>query len=116
MRLRPESVAEHLPMAFRAPKLRTSRIGPRLRRARLLSAVAVALAVSLLSLLVVAPAPSYDPWSWLLWGREVTGGALSTVDGPAFKPLPVAVCALLAPLGGGAPGAWGALVRVAAVA
>ena len=38
-------------------------------------------------------------------GRGCCGGArsprgtLSTVDGPAFKPLPVAVCALLAPLG-----------------
>ena len=24
-----------------------------------------------LSALVVAPAPTYDPWTWLLWGREV---------------------------------------------
>ena len=53
-----------------------------------------------------APAPGYDPWAWLLWGREVAGGALSTVEGPAFKPLPVAVCALLAPLGGAAPWLW----------
>ena len=58
-----------------------------------------ALALAGLSLLVVDPAPSYDAWAWLLWGREVAGGGLSTVDGPAFKPLPVAVCALLAPLG-----------------
>jgi hypothetical protein len=73
--------------------------------------LAGALAVSALSALVVAPAPSYDPWMWLLWGREVAHGTLSTVDGPAFKPLPVAVCALLAPLGSAAPAAWVVLAR-----
>lgn len=71
--------------------------------------------VAALSLLVVAPAPSYDPWAWLLWGREVAGGSLDTREGPAFKPLPVAVCALLAPLGDdAAPVVWVALVRAAA--
>ncbi len=74
------------------------------------------LAGAAVSLLVVRPAPGYDAWMWLLWGREVVGGGLSTADGPAFKPLPVAVCALLAPLGGAAPWAWVAIVRVAAVA
>jgi hypothetical protein len=78
-----------------------------------LRALAVATGVSLLSLLLVAPAPSYDPWAWLLWGREVAGGELSTLEGPAFKPLPVAVCALLAPLGSAAPWLWVLLVRVA---
>jgi hypothetical protein len=77
-------------------------------------ALVVAVGTALLSLLVVAPAPSYDPWAWLLWGREVAGGGLSTLEGPAFKPLPVAVCALLAPLGSAAPWLWVALVRVAA--
>jgi hypothetical protein len=78
-------------------------------------ALAVAIAISLLSLLLVAPAPSSDPWAWVLWGREVADGGLSTVDGPAFKPLPVAVCALLAPLGSAAPWLWVLLVRTAAV-
>ena len=42
---------------------------------------------------------------------------LSTADGPAFKPLPVAVCALLAPLGGRRAGGVGAArARAAAVA
>ncbi len=77
--------------------------------------LAVAFGIALLSLLLVAPAPSYDPWAWLLWGREVASGGLSTVDGPAFKPLPVAVCALLAPLGAAAPWLWVLLVRAAAV-
>jgi len=73
-------------------------------------------AIAAASLPLVRAAPGYDPWTWLLWGREVAGGGLSTVGGPAFKPLPVAICALLAPLGGAAPWLWVALVRAAAVA
>jgi len=67
------------------------------------------------SLLLISPAPSYDPWSWLLWGRELVGGTLDTRQGPAFKPLPVGVAALLAPAGAAAPVLWVALVRVAAL-
>ena len=80
-----------------------------------MSRLVVAVALALASLLLVDPAPSYDPWAWLLWGREIAGGELSTVDGPAFKPLPVAACALLAPFGSAAPWLWVLLVRVAAV-
>jgi hypothetical protein len=73
------------------------------------------LAVAALSLLVVAPAPSYDPWSWLLWGREIAGGSLHTAEGPAFKPLPVAVCTLLSVLGPAAPWLWVLIARLGAV-
>lgn len=76
----------------------------------------VVVAIAALSMLLVAPAPSYDPWMWLLWGREVADGELSTEEGPAFKPLPVAVCAALAPLGSVAPVAWVLLARSAALA
>ena len=62
------------------------------------------------------PAPSYDPWAWLLWGREVAGGTLDTVAGPAFKPLPVAVTAVLSVLGPVAPAAFVVLARAAALA
>jgi hypothetical protein len=65
--------------------------------------------------LVIAPAPSYDPWAWLLWGREVADGTLSTEEMPAFKPLTVAACTLLAPLGGAAPEAWVILARAGTV-
>jgi hypothetical protein len=74
------------------------------------------LAAAAASPLIVRAAPGYDPWTWLLWGREVASGTLSTADGPAFKPLPVAVCALLAPLGSAAPIVWVVLVRAAALA
>ena len=77
-------------------------------------AILAILAAAAASPLLVRAAPGYDPWTWLLWGREVASGTLSTADGPAFKPLPVAVCALLAPLGSAAPVVWVVLVRAAA--
>jgi hypothetical protein len=96
------------------PPVRRAWAAPRVASPAVPRALAAALATSLLSLPLVAPAPSYDPWAWLLWGREVAGGGLSTLEGPAFKPLPVAACALLAPLGSAAPWLWVLLVRVAA--
>lgn len=86
-------------------------------RCRASTAVGVggALAVGL-SVILWPAVPSYDPWMWLLWGREIAGGTLSTVDGPAFKPLPVGVTTVLSPLGGVAPDLWVVLVRAAAVA
>jgi hypothetical protein len=77
-------------------------------------AALIAAGLAVASTLVVAAVPSYDPWAWLLWGREVAGGSLSTAEGPAFKPLPVAACAVLSPFGDGAPWLWVTLVRVTA--
>jgi hypothetical protein len=87
------------------------------RSSALRVAVPVTAAVVLvgLSMLLVAPAPSYDPWSWLLWGRELAGGGLDTREGPAFKPLPVGVGAVLAPAGQAAPWLWVGVVRLAAL-
>jgi hypothetical protein len=33
--------------------------------------------------------PTYDPWAWLIWGREITEWDLDTRTGPSWKPLPV---------------------------
>jgi len=71
---------------------------------------------SALSLVLVPAAPGYDPLMWLLWGREIAGGALDTSGGPAFKPLPVGVCALLTVFGDGAPSAWLIIARAGALA
>ena len=73
------------------------------------------LAAGAASLSLVAPAPSYDPWAWLLWGRELTSLELSTAEGPAFKPLPVFVCSLLSVFGGAAPLLWLVIARAGAV-
>ena len=34
-------------------------------------------------------APTYDPWAWIVWGREITRLDLVTATGPSWKPLPV---------------------------
>jgi len=47
--------------------------------------------ISALSLLWAA-APTYDPWSWLVWSRELTGHSLqefSSAGATGWKPLPV---------------------------
>jgi hypothetical protein len=75
----------------------------------------LSLVLAALSAAVLPPTPSYDPQAWLLWGREAPAGELNLREGPAFKPLPVAVCALLAPLGDAAPAAWVVLARAAAL-
>lgn len=67
------------------------------------------------SLTIVPTAPGYDAWSWLIWGREVVSLDLSTADGPAFKPLPVAVCGVFALFGDAAPALWVWFARGAAL-
>lgn len=89
---------------------------PSSRLAGGVAAVAVLVGVVALSALVLPVAPGYDAWAWLAWGREVGRLELSTVDGPAWKPLPVAVTTVLAPAGDAAPALWVLLVRASAVA
>lgn len=74
-------------------------------RSPLRIAVALALLLAALSLLLPYD-PVYDPWAWLVWGREAAGLELSTSAGPSWKPLPVLVDAPLSLLGDGAPQAW----------
>lgn len=50
--------------------------------------------------------PVYDPWAWLVWGRELAQGSLETAAGPSWKPLPVLIDAPLSLLGDAAPKAW----------
>lgn len=33
--------------------------------------------------------PTYDPWAWIMWGREIGQLDLVTTGGPSWKPLPV---------------------------
>ena len=65
--------------------------------------------------LIGPSAPSYDPWSWLIWGREVIAWDLDTRSGPAWKPLPVAVTTVLAIGGESAPASWLLVARTAAL-
>ncbi len=76
--------------------------------------IAVALALALATCLIAPAAADYDPLAWLSWGRELWALDLNTVEGPAFKPLPVAVTFALSPLGDLAAPAWVVLARAAA--
>jgi hypothetical protein len=75
-----------------------------LRRAPAL-AVGAALVLAAVSL-ALPYHPVYDPWAWLVWGREVAHGTLETAGGPSWKPLPVLIDAPLSLLGDAAPDAW----------
>ncbi len=56
---------------------------------------------------------SYDPTAWVIWGREVGRFELDTVTGPSWKPLPVIVTTIVAPLGDAAPELWMWVARTA---
>jgi hypothetical protein len=70
--------------------------------------IVVSLAVAALSAAVLPTVPSYDPWSWIVWGREVFDPHLSFFvgGGPSWKPLPVIFTAFFGPFGNSAPTLW----------
>ena len=72
------------------------------------------LALGALSLLYPST-PSYDPWGWLLWGREIIHLDLNTVGANTFKPLPVLFTAPFALFGKAQPDLWLAVARGGAV-
>ena len=70
--------------------------------------VGICLALAILSWALLPSVVSYDPWSWLVWGREVTDPALPFVvsGGPSWKPLPFLFTVVWGLAGGGAPTLW----------
>lgn len=78
----------------------------------------VALAIlALTALSFLAPsAPTYDPWAWIVWGREVLHLDLSTVNGPSWKPLPVLLTTPFALFGPLAPDLWLFVARAGTLA
>lgn len=75
------------------------------------------LALAGLSLLVLPRGIAYDPWSWLVWGREIIHLRLNTRDAAtSVKPLPMLVTTLVAPAGGAAPLLWLVVARAGAIA
>ena len=79
----------------------------------------VRLAVAALALgaasLLLPWALAFDPWAWLVWGREVTRLELDTAGGPSWKPLPVVATSILTLAGGAAPALWLVLARAGAL-
>ncbi|HEX2102763.1 MAG TPA: hypothetical protein VHF51_03880 [Solirubrobacteraceae bacterium] len=71
----------------------------------------------LTALTFLAPAaPTYDPWAWIIWGREVLHLDLSTVHGPSWKPLPVLLTTPFGLFGGLAPDLWLFVARAGTIA
>jgi hypothetical protein len=65
-------------------------------------------ALAALSAAVLPTVPSYDPWAWIVWGREVVDPHLSfsVGGGPSWKPLPVLFTTVFGLFGGAAPTLW----------
>jgi hypothetical protein len=79
-----------------------------------LALVGFALAMGAISLLFPST-PSYDPWSWIIWGREIIHGHLSTQYGPSWKPMPVIFTTVFALFGQASPDLWLLVARAGAV-
>jgi hypothetical protein len=76
----------------------------------------VTLAVGALSLLIPST-PSYDPWSWLVWSRQIVHGHLTiTSGGTSWKPLPMIFTIPFALFGKAAPDLWLVVARAGALA
>src|SRR5579859_2149661 len=80
----------------------------------LLVILGVCVALGALSAALLPTVPSYDPWSWIVWGREVFDPHLSFAvgGGPSWKPLPVCFTAVFGLFGGAAPTLWVITARV----
>jgi hypothetical protein len=81
-----------------------------------LALAGAALTIGALTLLIPST-PSYDPWSWLLWSREIVHGQLTiTSSGTSWKPLPMIFTIPFALLGSAAPNLWLIVARAGIVA
>jgi hypothetical protein len=83
-------------------------------RAPFATALAACTVLALLSAAVLPTVPSYDPWSWVVWGRELSDPHLSFVvnGGPSWKPLPFLFTSVYGLFGGAAPTLWVITARV----
>jgi hypothetical protein len=71
-------------------------------------------AVAALVSLLLPSSPSYDPYAWLVWGRELSDPAqpFGLAGGPSWKPLPVLLAGpLWLAAGTAAPAAWLVVAR-----
>src|SRR3954469_13495164 len=95
------------PVTRRSAPVRLPLPRPAIRRAapvvprRWRGAVGLCVALGAVSLLLHG-VPTYDPWSWIIWGREIAHGQLDTIPGRSWKPLPVLFSTPLSLFGDGA--------------
>lgn len=89
-----------------------------LGRSPLLRWWGLSLALAIISALLWPTIPSYDPFSWVVWGREVTDPHISFFvgGGPSWKPLPFGFTAIYGAFGSVAPKLWVITARTGGVA
>jgi len=77
-------------------------------------AVLACTVLGVLSAAVLPTVPSYDPWSWIGWGRAMFDPHISfnLGGGPSWKPLPVVFTAIFSLFGGAAPTLWVITARI----
>jgi hypothetical protein len=79
-------------------------------------ALLAALALALAALTLLYPStPTYDPWAWIVWGREIAHIDLQTTGGPSWKPFPVIFTTLFSLFGQAAPDLWLVMARGGAI-
>src|ERR1700761_1235069 len=76
--------------------------------------VIICIVLAAISAAVLPTVPSYDPWSWIVWGREITDPHISFVisGGPSWKPLPFVFTTVWGAFGNAAPTLWVITARV----
>ncbi len=76
--------------------------------------VGVCVVVAIVSWALLPTVPSYDPYSWIVWGREVSDPHIPFVvgNGPSWKPLPFAFTVVYGLFGSAAPALWVITARV----
>jgi hypothetical protein len=76
--------------------------------------VVVCIVLGALSAAVLPTVPSYDPWSWIVWGREITDPHISFIisGGPSWKPLPFVFTTVWGAFGSAAPTLWVITARI----
>lgn len=86
------------------------------RRTAIAASAAVPALLGCAGLLVVAR-PQYDPYGWLLWGREIVhGSGFSTAQYPSWKPLAALLAVPVSLAGAAAPTLWLIVERTLALA
>jgi hypothetical protein len=77
--------------------------------------VGASLLIAAVFTLIWPGAPTYDPWAWIIWGREIIEGDLVTNTGPSWKPLPMFFTVPFALFGEAAPDLWLWIARATAL-
>ena len=111
------AVSQTVPPPARAGGSEESSRVTRVLGSPLLRCWAVSLGLALITLLWPT-IPSYDPFSWVVWGHEVSDPHISFFvgGGPSWKPLPFLFTTVWGLFGGAAPALWVITERMGAIA